>query len=58
MLEFFARLAAAFFGVEAVLVQYGLEDTVGAVLVGLFGTETLSGAVDAVYDRIRTRRAR
>jgi hypothetical protein len=66
VLEFFARLAAAFFGVEAVLVQYGLEDTVvdlvfdtvGAVLVALFGTETLSGAVDAVYDRIRARRAR
>lgn len=64
--EFFARISAAYFGVEAVLVQYGLEDTimdlvfdtVGAVLVALFGTETLSDLVDTLAERLEERRVR
>ena len=60
VIEFLARIAAAAVGVEAVLVQYGLEDTVldlvfdtvGAILVALFGTERLSELVDAVHDRL------
>ncbi|WP_394327788.1 hypothetical protein [Halogeometricum limi] len=64
VLEFFARLAADYFGVEAVLVQYGLTDTivdllfdtVGAVIVALFGTETLSGLVDTLRERLEAAR--
>jgi hypothetical protein len=59
VLEFLARLGAAAIDVEAVLVQYGLEDTildlvfdtVGAVLVALFGTPRLSGTVDSIRER-------
>ncbi|RDI72097.1 hypothetical protein [Halopelagius longus] len=65
VLEFFARLSADAVGAEAVLVQYGLDDTivdllfdsVGAVLVGLFGTNTLATAVDSVHKRIEEARA-
>ncbi|MFB6092989.1 MAG: hypothetical protein ABEK02_08275 [Haloquadratum sp.] len=54
VLEFLARQVAAALGVEAVLVQYGLEDTildlvfdtVGALLVALFGTESLGELTD------------
>ncbi|WP_089809014.1 hypothetical protein [Halogeometricum rufum] len=64
VLEFFARLAADYLGVEAILVQYGLADTitdlvfdtVGAVLVALFGTETLSGLVDSLHQRLEEAR--
>lgn len=64
VLEFFTRLAADFFGVDAVLVQYGLSDTivdlvfdtVGALIVALFGTETLSGVVDALHQRLEDAR--
>lgn len=60
VLEFAARLAADAAGVEPVLVQYGLDDTlvdlvfdaVGAVLVGLFGTARLTGVVDALVERL------
>nr|WP_256421256.1 hypothetical protein [Halobellus rarus] len=59
VLEFLARIAASAVGVEAVLVQYGLGDTildlvfdtVGAILVALFGTRRLSGLVDTFHDR-------
>lgn len=65
VLEFFARLGADYFGADAVLVQYGLEDTimdllfdtVGAILVGLFGTKTLSSVVDSIHYRIEELRA-
>ena len=59
VLEFAARLGASAVGAEAVLVQYGLEDTildlvfdtVGAVLVALFGTRRLSALVTELHDR-------
>jgi hypothetical protein len=64
VLEFFIRLSAEFLGIEAILVQYGLADTitdlvfdtVGAVLVALFGTETLSGLVDTLHQRLEEAR--
>ncbi|QIB75928.1 hypothetical protein GL213_02450 [Halogeometricum borinquense] len=64
VLEFFARLSAEFFGIEAVLVQYGLHDTivdlmfdtVGAAIVALFGTETLSDLVDTLHERLEEAR--
>ncbi|RLM59911.1 hypothetical protein DVK02_03805 [Halobellus sp. Atlit-31R] len=60
VLEFAARHGAEILGVEAVLVQYGLEDTildlvfdtVGAVLVALFGTGRLAGLVETVRERL------
>lgn len=64
VLEFGARLAADAVGSEAVLVQYGLGDTivdlvfdtVGAVLVALFGTPSLADTIDSVTERLeRTR---
>jgi hypothetical protein len=65
ILEFLAREIARFFGVQAVLVQYGLDDTlvdllfntVGAVLVALFGTNMFSSVVDSLVDRFEERRA-
>jgi hypothetical protein len=64
VLEFFARLAAERFGFDAVLIQYGLEDTivdllfdtVGAILVALFGTETLSNVVANLHERFEEAR--
>jgi hypothetical protein len=66
VLEFFIRLGADFFGAEAILVQYGLGDTmldlvfdtVGALIVALFGTETLSGVVDALHERLEDARTK
>ncbi|MDS0243037.1 MULTISPECIES: hypothetical protein [unclassified Haloferax] len=64
VLEFGARLAAEAVGSESVLVQYGLGDTivdlifdtVGAVLVALFGTPPLADTIDSVRERLeRTR---
>lgn len=62
VLEFAARLFSDAVGVETVLVQYGLDDTVvdlvfdavGATLVALFGARGLARLADAV----RTARAR
>jgi hypothetical protein len=59
VLEFVARELADVVGVEPVLVQYGLADTVvdlvfdmvGAVLVALFGTNELSDLVEDLTDR-------
>lgn len=59
VLEFVARELADVVGVEPVLVQYGLADTVvdlvfdmvGAVLVALFGTDELSNLVEDLTDR-------
>ncbi|MGQ4554519.1 hypothetical protein [Halobellus sp. GM3] len=61
VLEFLARLGAAAVGVEAVLVQYGLGDTildlvfdtVGAVLVALFGTRRLSTLIETIREWLR-----
>jgi hypothetical protein len=55
VLEFAARGLAETLGVDAVLVRYGLEDTVtdlvfdavGALLVAAFATRRLGGLVDA-----------
>jgi hypothetical protein len=60
VLEFVARLAAGAAGIDAVLVQYGLEDTIldlvfdtlGALLVALFGTRRLSGLVTVISARL------
>ncbi|WP_233560590.1 hypothetical protein [Halobellus sp. Atlit-38R] len=60
VLEFAARQAAATLGIEAVLVQYGLEDTildlvfdtVGAILVALFGTERLTELTEQLRERL------
>ncbi|KAB1187341.1 MULTISPECIES: hypothetical protein [Haloferax] len=64
VLEFGARLTAEAAGSEAILVQYGLDDTIvdllfdsiGAVLVALFGTATLSDTIDSLtehFERMR-----
>ncbi|MFB6090419.1 MAG: hypothetical protein ABEJ97_05110 [Halobellus sp.] len=60
VIEFVGRMTAETLGAEAVLVQYGLEDTildlvfdsVGALLVALFGTEQLSGLVEVIRERL------
>ncbi|ELZ92878.1 hypothetical protein C440_12194 [Haloferax mucosum ATCC BAA-1512] len=64
VLEFGARLAADAVGMETVLVQYGPEDTiidlvfdsVGAVLVALFGTPALTGTIESLTDRLEQTR--
>ncbi|KAB1193107.1 hypothetical protein GJR96_06485 [Haloferax sp. MBLA0076] len=64
VLEFGARLAAEAAGTEAILVQYGLDDTlvdlifdsVGAVLVALFGTATLSDTIESLTERLEQTR--
>jgi len=61
VLEFLARLGAAAIDVEAVLIQYGLEDTildlvfdtVGAVLVALFGTPRLAELTESIRERLQ-----
>ncbi len=60
VVEFVGRLAADAAGAEAVLIQYGLKDTiqdlvfdsVGALLVALFGTERLSDLVESIRERL------
>lgn len=64
LLEFGARQLAEASGVEPVLVQYSLEDTVvdlifdmvGAVLVALFGGRELSPIIDSLVDRLERAR--
>lgn len=63
VLEFFARLGAELLGLDPVLVQYGLEDTLldllfdtlGAVLVAAFGTGVVADVVTSVTDRLAER---
>jgi len=63
VLEFLLGRASTALGGSAVLVQYGLSDTmldlvfdsVGAVLVATFGTAHLSSVVEAVTDRLGRR---
>lgn len=63
VLEFAVHGLSDYVGVDAVLVQYSLEDTivdlvfdtVGAVLVALFGTTTLRSVVDTLTARLATR---
>ncbi|WP_049898932.1 hypothetical protein [Halococcus agarilyticus] len=60
VLEFVSRIASAALGLDPVLVQYGLDDslldlvfdTVGAVLVAAFGTGAVSEVVDALVARL------
>lgn len=60
VLEFAIHGLSDVVGIEAVLVQYSLEDTlvdlvfdaVGAVLVSLFGTQTLQSAVETLTTRL------
>lgn len=59
-LEFAVRVGADVFGYEAILVQYGLGDSladvffdsVGALLVALFGTQVFTSVVDALAARL------
>jgi hypothetical protein len=60
VVEFGARLAATALGMETVLVQYGLQDTLvdllfdaaGALVVAAFGPRRLGSTVDAVRRRL------
>lgn len=60
VIEFGIGLAAAYTGTEGVLTQYGLEDsmldlvfdTVGAVIVAIYGSTQLSEVVDALTVRL------
>lgn len=60
VLEYSARFVTDFLGVEAVLIQFSVEDTivdlmfdfVGAVLVALFGTPRLQSLVGTLTDRL------
>lgn len=60
VLEFSVRYVTDFLGVEAVLIQFSVEDTivdlmfdlVGAVLVALFGTPRLQSLVASLTDRL------
>mgnify|MGYP006876394582 CR=1 FL=1 len=60
LLEFYISLASGVIAGEAILTQYGLNDsvldlvydTVGGLLVALFGTAHLTGTVDQLTDRL------
>jgi hypothetical protein len=60
VLEFTVRGFANVVGIEPVLIQYGLKDTIvdlifdvaGAILVTLFGTGVLSGTIDSLVARL------
>ncbi|MFC4359160.1 hypothetical protein ACFO0N_14530 [Halobium salinum] len=64
VIEFAVSLAAAALGADSVLTQYGLDDTLldlvfntlGGVVVALWGTAHLSDVVGAVTDRLAERR--
>ncbi|WP_224267921.1 hypothetical protein [Haloprofundus salinisoli] len=66
VLEFSMRVVTDLLGIQAVLIQYSLEDTlmdlvfdaVGAVLVALFGTQRLSATVESLVGRLERRRGR
>lgn len=63
LIEFSIAVGATAFGVPAVLTQYGLEDTVldlvynsiGGLLVAVFGTAYLTGVSDQLRDRLDSR---
>lgn len=66
VLEFSMRGVTDILGIQAVLIQYSLEDTltdlvfdaVGAILVALFGTRRLSTTVDSLVGRLERTRGR
>ncbi|NHX36837.1 MULTISPECIES: hypothetical protein [Halolamina] len=63
VLEFAITLVAQAIGAPAVLTQYGLEDTMkdllfdtlGGIVVGLWGTAYLTGLTESLTDRLRAR---
>ncbi|MGM0718280.1 MAG: hypothetical protein ACQET5_14160 [Halobacteriota archaeon] len=63
LIEFYISVGADLFGIPEVLTQYGLDDTVldlvynsiGGMLVALFGTAHLAGISDQLGDRLRSR---
>lgn len=65
LLEFSIDLSAAVLGIEAVLAQHGIDDTVrdllfdavGAIVVTLWGTAALTDVSTALSDRFDERRA-
>ena len=65
LIEFYIAVSAEVLGIPRVLTQYGLGDTVldltyntlGGVLVALFGTTYLTGVVDQLRDRLAARSA-
>ena len=65
VIEFAIGLAASYTGTKGILTQYGLEDsmldlvfdTVGAILVAIFGSRQLGEVIDALTARLEERRA-
>ncbi|WP_435099708.1 hypothetical protein [Halorubrum sp. N11] len=65
LLEFYIAVGADLFGIPQVLTQYGLDDTVldlmynsiGGMLVAVFGTRHLVGISDQLGDRLESRSA-
>ncbi|KTG10346.1 hypothetical protein AUR64_12305 [Haloprofundus marisrubri] len=65
LLEFYISVVGALLGGGTILTQYGLDDTVldlfyntlGGVLVGVFGTAHLTGVSDELVERLELRSA-
>ncbi|MFW5934466.1 MAG: DUF2238 domain-containing protein, partial [Halolamina sp.] len=63
VIEFAIALTAEATGAPAVLTQYGLEDTMkdllfdtlGGIVVGVWGTAYLTGVTESVTERLRAR---
>ena len=63
IIEFAVGALSSIVGAESALTQYGLEDTmldlvfntIGAIVVAIWGTAYLSGVVDALTDRLDVR---
>jgi len=63
LIEFYIAVGADLFGIPKVLTQYGLDDTVldliynsiGGILVAVFGTAYLAGISDQLGDRLESR---
>jgi uncharacterized membrane protein YjdF len=66
LLEFYISVAAALLGSESILTQYGLDDTVldlfyntmGGIVVALFGTVHLTGVADQLAAHFDSRSTR
>ena len=65
LIEFYVAIGAQVLGIPRVLTQYGLDDTVldliynsiGGLLVAIFGTTYLTGVSDQIRDRLEARSA-
>jgi uncharacterized membrane protein YjdF len=63
LLEFYISVVSGLLGADTVLTQYGLEDTIldlfynslGGLLVAIFGAATLSPVADQLRDRLDER---